>query len=315
MIATALVFGASGFIGRWVARELEQRGASVVGAARNVQAAQEVFDRWEIGGSIEPVDLTTRGSAAALIDRVRPAVVFNLAGYGVDRSERDAAQFAQLNTSVVAEIGEACAPTSDWPGADLVHVGSALEYGTESGMLDEHGPASPTTDYGRTKLAGTLALMDIARLQGTRALTARLFTVFGDGEHEGRLFPSLLRAAREQRLLPLTDGQQRRDFAWVGDVVNVLVDLVHAPFTPGEVVNVATGHMHSVEQFIRAVASQVHIPEAHLQFGVVPTRPEEMTHAGVSVRRLKELLGEALPADLHASIASAVRDERLRRAV
>lgn len=314
MTNTALVLGASGFIGRWVAKELGQRGTPVVAAVRDRAAAADVFRRWGIEASLVAPDLQVPDLAQALIGKVRPAMVFNLAGYGVDRSERDPLLAEQLNTTLVRALGEACAPTSDWPGAVLVHVGSALEYGTASGVLDEAGEATPTTDYGRTKLAGTLALGDIARARRTRAVTARLFTVFGDGEHEGRLFPSLLAAACDGTTLDLTDGRQRRDFAWVRDVASALVDLAHAPFTPGEVVNVASGRLHSVEKFIRVAAAEAHVPATHLRFGALPTRPEEMAHAGVAVARMTQLLGAPLPGDLQPIVAAAVRDARRRRA-
>jgi nucleoside-diphosphate-sugar epimerase len=314
MTNTALVFGASGFIGRWVVQVLEQRGVSVTAVVRDAGASADVFERWRVAPSMVTADLAGDGTAGAFVTRLRPAMVFNLAGYGVDRGERDVALSVQLNTHLPRDLAVACAPTSDWPGAAFVHVGSALEYGTEPGVLDERGPASPTTDYGRSKLAGTLAVQEVARLQRTRAVTARLFTVFGDGEHEGRLFPSLLAAAWSGAALDLTDGRQRRDFAWVSNVASALVDLALAPFTPGEVVNVASGRLHSVEEFIRAVAAEAHVSSTQLRFGTLPTRPEEMAHEGVAVQRMTELLGASLPGDLQPMVAAAVRDERLRRA-
>ena len=77
----------------------------------------------------------------------------------------------------------------------MIHVGSALEYGTARGNLNELTAPSPTTLYGRSKLAGTLRVCRAARRRGFRAVTARLFTVYGPGEQPGRLLPSLMAAA------------------------------------------------------------------------------------------------------------------------
>ena len=308
----AMVLGASGFIGRWVVRELTRRGTPVIAVVRNASAAMDVLDRWAARADIAQADLNLAGTAAALVALHRPATVFNLAGYGVDRNERDPMIARRMNGDLVAEVAGACAPSSAWPGATFVHTGSALEYGATSGALRETGPVAPTTVYGTTKLAGTRHLASVAALRGTRAVTARLFTVFGDGEHSGRLFPSLLGAATATVPLDLTDGRQQRDFAWVQDVAEALVKLAVSSFDPGEVVNLASGQMHEVGAFVRAVAAHVGIPAERLRFGALPTRAEEMTHEGVSVERIKQLLGQPLPGDLAGLVARAAHDAQER---
>lgn len=308
MSARALVFGAGGFIGRRVVHALHARGASVIGVVRDAAVARDALHRRSVSVPLVEADLAVAGSAAGLIRAYTPSVVFNLAGYGVDHTERDEELAERMNHGLVRELAESCAPASAWPAAALVHVGSALEYGTWTGVLDEAGPCLPTTAYGRTKLAGTQAVTDVARTRGTRAITARLFTVFGEGEHEGRLFPAIGAAARAGVLLPLTDGRQPRDFAFVGDVANALVRLADAAFDPGDVVNVGSGRLYTVQTFIREVARQVGLPESLLGFGMLPTRAEEMWPAGVSVERMTRLLGARLPGDLREIVQRAVRD-------
>lgn len=305
--SAALVFGASGFIGRWVVRELLRGGHHVVGVVRDAGRGRDAFAGWSRAPVLEQADLTTPGEGSALIRRMRPDVVYNLAGYGVDREERDERTAERINHALVTELAIACAPTGRDPGARLVHVGSALEYGTAGGVLSEAMAPEPTTVYGRTKLAGTAAVSTTARTHGTRGLTARLFTVFGDGEHRGRLFPSLVAAAHQGTELQLTDGRQRRDFAWAGHIADLLVRLSRTPFVPGEIVNVASGRMHEVAEFVRECAAQLRIPAERLQFGALPTRPEEMRHEGVDVQRLRALIGRPATENLAEAIALALR--------
>jgi nucleoside-diphosphate-sugar epimerase len=137
-------------------------------------------------------------------------------------------------------------------------------------------------------------------------VTARLFTVYGPGEHDTRLFPSLVAAARSGVTVPLTDGRQRRDFAYVEDVVDALVRLASTATPPGAVVNVASGRLRSVRSFIEAVARRLGMPDAALRFGALPTRPDEMQHADVNVERMRQWLGEALPDDLSNDVARAI---------
>ena len=120
-------------------------------------------------------------------------------------------------------------------------------------------------------------------------MTARLFTVYGPGEHRGRLLPSLLETARQPGKLALTAGGQRRDFTYVEDVAAGLLRLGVSSAEPGEVVNLATGRLTTVREFSLTAAKVCRIPAERLEFGRLSTRPEEMEHTGVSLDRLKRL--------------------------
>jgi nucleoside-diphosphate-sugar epimerase len=188
-----LVTGASGFIGRWIARYLTRDGAELVLAVRDASAMRDVATRYAIRGEVRVVDFRDARAIEVLIRETRPAVTFNAVGYGVDRAERDEELLEELNVDAVQHIGRSVARHgSPWPGLSLVHTGSALEYGEVGGDLREEVEALPSTSYGRAKLRGTLALAGLAQETGLRAITARLFTVYGPGEHPGRLLPSIL---------------------------------------------------------------------------------------------------------------------------
>lgn len=284
-----LVTGATGFIGRWVARRLFREGADVVLAVRSPDAMRALARVHEIDASIVALDCTDRDAVLNTVRRVNPDVTFHMAGYGVRRAEREEALARTVNVESVRHVASAVGelgPT-DWPGARLVHAGSALEYGTAGGHLPESSTCSPTTLYGRTKLEGTRLLAATCATLGLRGLTARLFTVFGPGEPEGRLLPSLIEAARRGQVLSLTSGTQRRDFTYVEDAAEGLVRLGAANVPPGWIVNLATGSLHSVRQFVEAAAAVLGIAPSRLHFGQLPVRPEEMRHLDVSIDRLR----------------------------
>src|SRR5690348_13286550 len=87
--APVLVLGASGFIGRWVAHALLRQSAGVTLAVRSREALEHLKDSYGLHGRVVETDLGRPGAARALIEQARPAIVFNLAGYGVDPAERD----------------------------------------------------------------------------------------------------------------------------------------------------------------------------------------------------------------------------------
>ncbi len=298
-----LVTGASGFIGGHVVAALVKHGAEVCAVARRKGLRLTGVDQ------VITADLGRPGSARIVVERARPAITFHLAGYGVDPTERESALAERLNTGVAAELAEACATSRDggWQGQHLVNTGSALEYGVATGDLIESTIPQPTTRYGMTKLAGTRAIELVALRDGLRAVTARLFTVYGPGEHPGRLLPSLLQAAREGASLQLTGGAQRRDFTWVGDVVDSLLRLGLSSAPALGVVNTATGVLTSVREFAERAADVIALPRSALGFGSLPPRSSEMSHDAVNIDRLRAVAPPAPATSIEVGVGLTYR--------
>lgn len=290
-----VVLGASGFIGRWVALALMRAGAHLCLGVRDAERAAELFGSIGLAGQVLATDLTEAGGVAKLVTECSPAAIFNLAGYGVDPRERDPLMAAKVNAELPPVLVRAMRDNGDrrWKGQQVIHAGSALEYGTATGMLTETTQEAPTTLYGQTKLEGTQRLAETARETGTRAVTARLFTVYGPGEHDGRLLPTLIASRYHREPIPLTTGLQRRDFTYVADVVEGLLRLGAAPAEDAGHVNLATGTLTTVRAFVETAADVMGIDRARLDFGAIPTRSEEQRHDDVSVEKLRSLTGWA----------------------
>lgn len=286
-----LVLGGSGFIGRQVARQLGFAGASLHLGSRSPGRIADELARLGLTGIPLQTDLSRPGAGAELIRSVGPSITFNLAGYGVDPAERDPGVAEQINHTLVAELAEAAGATgnADWPGQNLVHAGSAAEFGATTGSLGEDTKPEPSSLYGRTKLGGTDAVIRATAAGTVRGIPVRLFTVYGPGERSGRLLPALIAAARSGHDLPLTAGEQRRDFTYVEDVAEGLLRLgLVAGQAPGPV-NLATGRLESVRRFAERAATVLGLPAARLRFGALPGRPDELAHGAVSIARLRAL--------------------------
>jgi nucleoside-diphosphate-sugar epimerase len=297
----ALVLGASGFVGRWIARLSFAEGTDVVSTARDLAQLEAVRSEYGFGGEIRAFDALDGGALLPLLREVRPDVVFNAIGYGVDPGERDEAMARAINADFVERLANHLEPTQR-----LIHIGSALEYGTIGGDLAESSIPHPTTLYGRTKLEGTERLRAVASSRGLSALTARLFTVYGPGEHDSRLLPSLVRAAASSDPIPFTSGTQRRDFTYVEDAARALSLLAGSSARPGEIVNVATGKLSTVRAFIEAAIEVLHISPDRILLGAIPQRTEEMQHDDVAIVRMRSLISWIPDATPKVGIARSV---------
>lgn len=312
-----IVFGASGFVGRWVARGLARQGADLHLPVRDAASLEPLRGPYGLSGRLWPLDLMQPGAAADLCRELRPALVFNLAGYGVDPAERDEARARRLNQDVPAELARALAEgaATAWPGCGLVHAGSALEYGPLGSPVCESLPCRPDTLYGRTKLAGARAIEEVARPGALRAVEGRIFTAYGPGERAGRLLPGLLAARDAEEPLALTDGRQPRDFVYVEDVAEALLRLGLSPEAGFDSLHVATGSLHTVREFVEIAADVLGIARERLHFGARSHLREEMWHGPVSVERLRGRIGwtpPRLPREGIEATLRAMREEALR---
>jgi predicted glycosyltransferase len=116
--------------------------------------------------------------------------------------------------------------------------------------MAEDGPKQPLSPYGVTKLAGEQLCDVYVRSFGLEVVPLRFFTVYGPRQRADMAFHQFIEAIMAGRPLTLYgDGQQRRDFTYVGDVVAVLLAAAERG-RPGEALNVGGGSAVSVREAI-----------------------------------------------------------------
>lgn len=133
-------------------------------------------------------------------------------------------------------------------GLRVVGVGSCLEYGRGGGPHRETDPLAADALYSLRKAAlSTL-------FEGHPGFTwVRLFHLFGAGEQEARLVPTVLRGLENRLPVALLPGHIRRDWLTVEEVAAGLALLVR--LTPGGAFNLCAGESWSLQQFLAPTAA------------------------------------------------------------
>jgi nucleoside-diphosphate-sugar epimerase len=272
-----VVTGAGGFLGAAVCRCLRRSGNEVIPWLRT------------------DVDLLDKSAVRTALADARPAGVVHLAAAGVRTPGSDDPRIALDNVRMTEHVVSAMEP-----GSTVVVAGSMTEYG-RSGTLSEDDPCAPQTTYNRGKHEAGLRAIELGAQHGVRVTVARLFHLFGPGEPEHRLFPSLLRALPRGESVALSDGLQRRDNVHVGDAAEVLRRLLLADpalLPDGSVVNVGTGVGILIRDAAEWIAESLGANPSLLHFGARDRSPADQNVLIADTRRLVRAIGTAPPCRL-----------------
>lgn len=297
----AVVTGGAGFIGSHVCELLLEQDWDVV-----------VLDDLSTGQreNVPPEANLVVGSISdpGAIVYHEPEVVFHLAAQtDVPSSVRDPIWDATANvlgTIAVLEEARSCAARVVFSSS-----GGAI-YGECPALAParEDDPLEPLSPYGVSKLAGEAYLRAWNLLYGMENVVLRYANVYGPRQLatlEGGVIAIFLDLITKGR--PVTiygDGEQVRDYVYVGDVARATVE---AADFPAGTYNVASGEPTSVNDLITEIMDAVW-PAKDIATEVrhQPARPGDLVRSCLSPRKLCELTGRE-PTALADGLAETAR--------
>ncbi len=298
-----LVTGGCGFIGSHLADALIARGHRVrilddlsTGKRANAPAKAEVVvgdvaDGAAVRGAMEGADgcfhLAAIASVPKSVESWWPTHRVNLGG-----------------TINVLEAAHAAG------GTPIVYASSAAVYGDNPELpLAESAGLIPRSPYGADKAASELQAHAAFAVRGQPSTGLRFFNVFGPRQDPASPYSGVISIFAERLLAgqPLTifgDGEQSRDFVYVGDVVAALLLGMERQDKSARVFNVARGEAVTL---LRLVAALERVAGRKATLRHAPPRAGDVRRSLGDVRRIRESLGFAAKVGLEEGLASLLR--------
>jgi nucleoside-diphosphate-sugar epimerase len=235
------------------------------------------------------VDLHHSGDVRLLLRELRPAVLVHCAWY-VEHGRFWSAPDNRVWLDVSFELAMRFFETG---GRRFVGIGTCAEYASRD--LNDNMPwpesrkIDPATLYGQAKAELWRRLVALAeRRPGAQAAWARLFHLFGAGEHPERLVSSIIRSVLAGREACCGSGHLVRDFSSAWFAAGALAALACSRATGP--VNIASGHPRSIAALSRLVARLAGRPDL-LRLGALPDRPGDVPVMVADTKRLRFEVG------------------------
>jgi UDP-glucuronate 4-epimerase len=166
---------------------------------------------------------------------------------------------------------------------------TASLFGNNPTPWREEMPPDPIEPYSWQKLSCEYLLRMWTTRYGLPTVILRLFQVFGENQRPDTAMAAFFRARKEGRPITLTETTAQssfrtgqRDFVYVKEVAEAFARALESPKTGrGEIINVGTGKVTTMEEIAKAIGSQVVF---------IPKRGFEVERHQADIRRAEELL-------------------------
>ncbi|WP_394618810.1 NAD-dependent epimerase/dehydratase family protein [Lentzea sp. JNUCC 0626] len=289
---TALVTGATGFLGAHVAEELVARGATVLCPCRSGVLSLPPHDR------LRPVrlDLLDRSGLARLVAAYDVDLIVHSAardgtpedkrlraGTMIDENVRmvsnvlDSARRGGVADTVLVSSSDVYAGTVPWPVRETEDHHTDMRFAQDGFYL--------------SKVHAEVLAEQYAAEHGMRVHLPRPASIYGPGDDFGprslRLIPRLISRVRAGEEVEIWgSGEQTRSFVYVTDVVRAVLAMVEHP--QHRVANIGTGEQVSVLELARLVGEALGRP---VRIRTDPARPEGRSSRNLDLTRMRQIDG------------------------
>ena len=297
-----LITGAAGFIGQQVALDLLQNNqVQVVGIDSltdyyPVDLKQSRLEQLKVVErfTYQKLDISDAFGLEALLSTQQFDTVIHLAAQAGIRLPID--EYSRYIDSNLTGFANMLLMSAKYGVENFLYASSSSVYGNSTNFpLAESEPdLKPVSFYGSTKLANEILARGLSTNYQMRTRGLRFFTVYGPMGRPDMAYFRIAAALQQNKVFSLFgDGAVKRDFTYVGDVVNSIAllanDLAKQPVSFHDVVNVGGGKPCNMIELISTLET---VAEKKLSIEYSSNIPQDVKTTVADTQRQKMLIGE-----------------------
>jgi nucleoside-diphosphate-sugar epimerase len=309
LVDRVLVTGGAGFIGSHLVDGLMSGGFDVVvlddfssGKLKNLSVYSgesnfclvegDVRDKADVKKALEGVDVVFHLAAIVSVDfSVKNPLMVNEVNVG--------GTLNVLRESLKAGVKR------------FVYASSCAVYGEPVNLpISEGYPTEPMSPYAVSKLAAEYYCRVFCGVYGLEAVCLRFFNVYGSrqvvGPYSGVIVNFIDKLKRGEEPIVYGDGEQTRDFVFVGDVVDACLRAMRCKNCAGEIVNVGSGVETSINRLADVLIELFHIRDVKPVYA--KARAGDIGRSYADLSKAEGLLGHKSKTSLKEGLAMLLRE-------
>lgn len=280
-----LVSGATGFIGNYVIEELLKHNVEIVATSANKEKVKQQL--WYENVKYIPFDFNHFDSTTNyFLYFNEPDILIHLAWEGLPNYT------SSFHTEINLPAHKALLENIIRNGLkDVTITGTCLEYGMQSGCLNEGLPAHPSNAYATAKNELRIFVEEMQQQYNFSFKWLRLFYMYGKGQSENSLLSQLDKALKNgDEIFNMSGGEQTRDYLPVEKVATYIVKIALQKKVE-RIINCCSGIPVTINDFVENYLREAG-KRIKLNRGYYPYTDYEPMHFWGSTEKLNAALAE-----------------------
>jgi UDP-glucose 4-epimerase len=285
---TVFITGGAGFIGRWLVARCLEVGLRVAvydnlcaGRLENIAPFLSKIDFFKD-------DILNYQVLKESVEKTKPDVIFHLAAHHfIPFCNEYQLETMRVNVEGTYSVLDVAARSRC---KTVVLASTGAIYPSQDSPLSEDIIPVPVDVYGFSKLLCEEIARFFSNTRSIRCVVARLFNTYGPYETNPHLIPHIIASLHNGHRVELGNIRTKRDYIYVEDVANLLLQCSKINSPNYVVINIGTGHEYSAAEIIAEISN---LMGTEIEIVITPERVRavDKNHQIADITRLVQLTG------------------------
>jgi nucleoside-diphosphate-sugar epimerase len=233
------------------------------------------------------MDITEKNRITEVIKEHRPDIVIHLASITDLTKDFDTA-FKSINTNIKGTLNILKGIYEN--NVDkFLFLSTSDVYGGIDPPFRENQYSIPSSPYSVSKLSAEMYCLLFHQVFALPVVILRSFNLYGCYQKPVRVIPYVITKLLQNETVPLTLGEQKREFNHVYDLISAIFMVLNSKEIEGKTINIGCGKSISIRDITTMIAKELN-SEHKLDFGAISYRPNEIWDMYCDNSLAKEIL-------------------------
>ena len=272
-----LIIGGTGFLGYHLIKRCLKNNFNVYSFSTHKPIRSKKINRVKYyTGDINKV-------SSYKFKKIKFDTVVNLAGYIDHSKKRKVFDSHYIGVKKIANF------FSQNKTNKFIQIGSSVEYGFVKSPVKENSKInkrSLKSIYGLSKFLATDYMQKIYAKNNQKYLIIRPFLIYGPYQNINRLIPFVINQCKLGKSFPCSSGEQVRDFLYIDDFINLLIESIKKQKIKNGIYNAGSGKPITVKTVIKLIKSEV--KKGYPLYGKLKMRKDEPSILYANIKKTKK---------------------------